>query len=32
MNMYADMYLPVLDHRLVSIVDNKEGEPIAIGI
>ena len=32
MDMYADMYLPVLDHRLVSIVDNKEGEPIAIGI
>ena len=29
---YAEMYLPYLDTRLISIIDNKEGEPIAIGI
>jgi hypothetical protein len=26
------MYLPYLDTRLISIIDNKEGEPVAMGI
>lgn len=29
---YAEMYLPYLDTRLISIIDNKEGEPVAMGI
>ena len=29
---YANMYLPYLDTRLISIIDNKEGEPVAMGI
>ncbi len=29
---YAEQYLPLLDPRLLSIVENKEGEPVAVGI
>lgn len=32
MESYAKMYLPLLDHRLISVVENKNGEPIAVGV
>ncbi len=32
MNDYAEQYLPLLDPDLISIVENKEGQPIAVGI
>lgn len=32
MQQYAEMYLPYLDTNLISIVENKEGTPVAVGI
>ena len=32
MESYARTYLPLLDHRLISVVENKEGKPIAVGV
>lgn len=31
-NQYANMYVPVLDLRMVSIVENAKGEIVAVGI
>ncbi len=31
-DQYAEMYLPLLDPKLLAIVENKEGTPIAVGI
>ncbi len=32
MEQYADMYLPLLNPQLLSVVENKEGTPIAVGV
>ncbi len=32
MDQYAEMYLPLLNPHLLSVVENKEGEPIAVGV
>lgn len=32
MEQYAEMYLPFLNIDLISIIDDKEGKPIAIGV
>lgn len=32
MEQYAKQYLPILNTDLLSIIDNKEGEPIAVGV
>lgn len=32
MEQYAETYLPYLNANLISIVENKEGQPIAVGI
>ncbi len=32
MEQYAEMYLPLLNPRLLSVVENKEGIPVAVGV
>lgn len=32
MDKYAESYLPMMNIDLISVVDNREGEPIAVGV
>ena len=32
MEQYVDTYMPFIDHRLIAVVDNKDGMPVAVGI